>query len=195
MSDNKLKFCAFLGSPRKGGNTDLLLQKAVKGIEEEDHKVQTYNLNEMNIRGCQDCGDCDDTGVCSKEDDMSLIYEAIRSCNRIILASPVFFFGLSAQAKAMIDRCQCFWCEKYLLKKPLPQEPFARKGLLLVVGGMKREIGYTCSEATAKAFFRTISVNEHQSLQYSGVDKKAAILDHPTALKETYEAGKNLVIP
>jgi multimeric flavodoxin WrbA len=124
---------------------------------------------------------------------MSRIYNAIRIADRIILASPVFFFGLSAQAKIMIDRCQAFWCEKYLLKKPIPEGKFRRKGLLLLVGGMEKEAGIKCSETIAKAFFRTISVPEHKTLSFLGVDVKGAILNHPTALKDAYEAGKELV--
>jgi hypothetical protein len=93
----------------------------------------------------------------------------------------------------MIDRCQAFWCEKYLLKKTIPEGPNGRKGLLLVVGGMKKEIGIQCSETTAKAFFRTISVPEHETLSFLGVDAKGAIHEHPTALKEATEAGRRLV--
>jgi multimeric flavodoxin WrbA len=150
----------------------------------------------MNIMPCQNCGGCEETGTCVYEDDMSQVYEAIRTADRIILASPVFFFSVSAQAKAMIDRCQAFWCEKYLLKKPIPEGPYKRKGLLLLVAGMKDKIGTTgieCSEKTAKAFFRTVSVPEHITLGYTGVDAKGEILKHPTALKEAYDAGKELV--
>ena len=124
---------------------------------------------------------------------MTQIYEAIRSADRVVVASPIFFFGLSAQTKAMVDRCQAFWCEKYLLKKPIPEGPHGRKGLLLLVGGMKKEIGIQCAEATTKAFFRTISVPEHKVYGYLEVDAKGEILNHPTALKEVYEAGKLLV--
>jgi NAD(P)H-dependent FMN reductase len=144
---------------------------------------------------CQNCGGCDETGICIYKDDMRQIYEAIRSCDRIILASPIFFSALSAQTKMMIDRCQAFWCEKYLLKKPIPAGPLGRKGLLLMVGGMKKEIGLQgmqCAERSAKAFFRTISVPEHKTLSYTGVDAKGEIAKHPTALKEAFEAGRAL---
>lgn len=147
----------------------------------------------MNISPCQNCGGCDETGVCIIEDDMAQIYDAIRAADRIILASPIFFFGLSAQAKIMIDRCQSFWCEKYLLKKPIPEGRYGRKGLLLLVAGMKIETGIQCAEETAKAFFRTISVPEHKTLSFVDVDAKGAILEHPTALKKAYEAGRELV--
>ncbi|MCL6579907.1 MAG: hypothetical protein K6T73_11135, partial [Candidatus Bathyarchaeota archaeon] len=68
--------------------------------------------------------------------------------------------------------------------------------LLLLVGGQKKEIGLQgmqCAETSAKAFFKTISVSEHKTLGYTGVDVKGAILKHPTALREAYEAGKQLV--
>ncbi|MBI3592831.1 MAG: flavodoxin family protein [Nitrospirae bacterium] len=187
-----MKIVAFQGSPRIGGNTDVLLRETLKAIDESGHEMQLFKLNSMNIKPCQDCGGCDNTGTCIINDDMGKAYDAIRRADRIILASPVFFFGLSAQSKIMIDRCQSFWCEKYLLKKPLPEGPYGRKGLLLLVGGMKKEIGIQCAEATAKAFFRTISVSEHEALSFVGVDAKGAILEHPTALKEAYEAGKRI---
>ncbi|MFZ5907601.1 MAG: flavodoxin family protein [Nitrospirota bacterium] len=189
-----MKIIAFLGSPREGGNTELLLEEAVRGIEDSGYNTDLFRLNTMNIMPCQNCGGCEETGSCIYEDDMTQVYEAIRKADRIILASPIFFFGVSAQTKMMIDRCQAFWCEKYLLKKPIAEGQYKRKGLLLLVGGMKKEIGIQCAEATAKAFFRTVSVSEHKTLGYLGVDAKGEILRHHSALREVYEAGKELAI-
>jgi multimeric flavodoxin WrbA len=188
-----MKVTAFLGSPRKDGNTELLLKEAIRGIEESGSDVDIFNLNQMDIMPCQNCGGCEETGACVYEDDMFQIYDAIRTSDRFILASPIFFFNVSAQIKIMIDRCQAFWCEKYLLKKPIPEGNYKRKGLLLLVAGMKKDIGIQCAEVTVKAFFRTISVQEHKTLGYIGIDAKGEILKHPTALKEAYEAGKELV--
>lgn len=188
-----MKIIAFNGSPRIDGNTELLLRAALEGITEAGHSAEVFELNEQRMQPCQDCGGCETTGVCVLSDSMNAIYKAIREADRIILASPVFFFGLSAQAKIMIDRCQAFWCEKYLLKRPIEAGPLGRKGLFLLVGGMKKEVGAECSGATAKAFFRTVSVPEHDTLSFLGVDAKGAILSHPTALAEAREAGKRLV--
>ncbi len=188
---------AFLGSPREDGNSELLLKEACRGIEESGYVARTFRLNTMNIMPCQNCGGCDETGVCVYDDDMGQVYDAIRTCERIVLASPIFFSALSAQMKTMIDRCQAFWCEKYLLKKPIPSGPHGRKGLLLLVGGQKKEIGLQgiqCAETSARAFFRTISVPEHSTLSYTGIDAKGAILKHLTAMKDAYEAGRNLVM-
>ena len=79
------------------------------------------------------------------------------------------------------------------MKKPIPEGIYGRKGLLLLVGGQKREIGIQCAEATAKAFFRTVSVPEHETLGYLSVDAQGAIVNHPTALGDAYRAGKKLV--
>jgi len=188
-----MKVAAFNGSPRAGGNTESLLWEVLRPIEYAGHDVAKFNLNELNIKPCQDCGGCEGTGVCVWKDDMTLIHAAIREADRLILASPIFFFGVSAQAKAMIDRCQAFWCEKYLLKRPIPEGPLGRKGLLLLVGGMKKEIGIQCGNATATAFFRTVNVPEHETMSFLGIDKKGAICGHETALKDGYLAGRRLI--
>jgi multimeric flavodoxin WrbA len=188
-----MKVAAFNGSPRTEGNTEILLREAMRSIELTGHEVVRLDLNAMDIRPCQDCGGCEGTGICIYQDDMSIVSDAIRRCDRFILASPIFFFSLSAQTKAMIDRCQAFWCEKYLLKRPLLDGPEGRKGLLILVGGMKKEIGVQCGEATAKAFFRTISVPEHETVSFLGADSKGAILSHETALQDVYLAGQRLI--
>ena len=191
-----MKAIALNGSPRRGGNTDILLAEAIRGLKEQGSDVTTYNLDTLNLRPCLNCGKCDDAGLCVVKDDMQTIHQEIRSADRIIVASPIFFFSVSAQTKIMIDRCQAFWAEKYVRKKPVPAGAFGRKGLLLLVGGMKRNeknVGFECSEATVRAFFRTVNVQEHVTLAYDGVDEKGAITKHATALAEAYEAGKALV--
>ncbi|MBF0559026.1 MAG: flavodoxin family protein [Nitrospirae bacterium] len=189
-----MKITAFLGSPRVEGNSDILLKEALKAVEAAGHDILMFRLNDMDIKPCQNCGGCDDTGICVFADDMLKISSAIRESDRFILASPVFFFGLSAQSKIMIDRCQSFWCEKYLLKKTIPAGPAGRKGLLMLVGGMKKEVGVQCSEVTAQAFFRTISVPHHETLSFLGVDAKGAIRSHPSALNEAFETAKRLLL-
>lgn len=170
----------------------MLLNQVLRTLKTNNDVVE-FALNRMNIRPCQNCGGCEKSGCCVIADDMKDIYTAIRESDRIILASPIFFFGLSAQAKIIIDRCQAFWCEKYLLKRPIPAGPYGRKGLLLLVGGMKKDVGIQCAGATATAFFRTISVPEHDVLSYLGTDSKGAIRKHATAFSDAREAGIKLV--
>ena len=187
-----MKIIAFNGSPCPGGNAAALLDEAIRPLRETGHTVRVFDLNVVNIKPCQDCGGCEKTGTCLHEDAMTEIYAKIREAERIIFASPIYFFGVSAQAKVMIDRCQAFWCEKYVLKKSIPAGPRGRKGLLLLVGGMNQEGSSTCAEETAKSFFRTVSVPEHETLVFGGVDAKGDIQKHPTALGKAREAGKRL---
>ena len=186
-----MKTAVFMGSPRKKGNTHLLLEEAMRGAAEMGAEIDFFDLTEMKIGGCRNCGACATIGRCIIKDDMELIYPVLRESGRFILASPIFFENVSAQAKAMIDRCQPFWCEKYLLKRPIP--PSGRAGLFIAVGGLKRTSGRDCSIATARSFFRTISVLKSREISYLGVDAKGEILKHPQALQEAYEAGKGLM--
>ena len=127
------------------------------------------------------------------EDDFQEVAEAIRASDRIIFAGPVFFMGVSAQAKALVDRCQSFWCEKFLLEREIPAGQHGRKGLVLMVGGMKKDRGINCAASQGVAFLRTVSVPESETLKYMGVDNMGDILKHPSAIKEAEEAGANLV--
>jgi NAD(P)H-dependent FMN reductase len=191
-----MKVLALNGSPRRGGNTELLLEEALKGVTANGGEVTLYHLNTLSLTPCQQCGGCDAVRNCVIADDMQAVYEDILSADRIIVASPIFFFSVSAQTKIVIDRCQPFWSQKYLHKKPIPAGAFGRKGLLLLVGGMKltkKNEGFHCAEAVVKAFFRTVSVQEHTTLAYGNVDEKGVIKGHPTALQEAYEAGRKLI--
>ncbi len=190
-----MKVILFNGSPRQGGNTELLLQEAARGAQECGAETEFFRLHAMRLRPCMGCGKCSDTARCVIEDDMQKVHRAIREADRIVVASPIFFFSVSAQTKIMIDRCQAFWAEKYVHKRPVPPGPHGRRGLLFLVGGMpegEKNVGFDCAEATVRAFFRTVNVQEHATLVYGGVDGKGAIREHPTALRDAYEAGKNL---
>jgi multimeric flavodoxin WrbA len=192
-----MKVIAFNGSPRRQGNTEILLGEAIRGVKEQGGEVAVYNLGMLNLKTCLNCGHCDSAGRCIIKDDMQAIHDEIRIADRIIVASPIFFFSVSAQTKILIDRGQTFWAEKYVHKKPIPAGPFGRKGLLLLVGGMKRNeknVGFDCAEATVRAFFRTVNVQEHVTLGYDSIDEKGAIVRHETALIDAYEAGKKLVL-
>jgi multimeric flavodoxin WrbA len=188
-----MKVAVFFGSPRLEGNTDILLQEALRPVQAAGQEIVLFKLNYLNIKPCQDCGGCTKTGICVIQDGMAEIYDAIRTSDRFIVASPVFFFSVSAQTKAMIDRCQAFWCEKYLLHKDIPAGPHGRKGLLLVAAGMKKDDAVMCADTVARIFFRTISVPTHETVSALGADAKGDVLNHPSALREAFEAGQRLL--
>ena len=117
--DDRLKLLAIAGSPRCDGNTDLLLREVVRGAEGEGALVKAVFLRDLCIAPCRHCDGCLKTGRCVVDDDMQWIHTELRRADRLAVASPIFFMGLTAQTKAMIDRCQALWVMKYVLGLPV----------------------------------------------------------------------------
>lgn len=186
-----MKVVGISGSPRREGNTEILLREMLRGAEEAGAETRLFILSNMNISPCRHCDGCLAKGECVVKDDMGLIYPEIESLDVFVLASPIFFYGVTAQAKAMIDRCQAFWNRKYILKRRIAIEK--RKGIFISVGGTRFPDLFDHAKATVKNFFLTIDVAYWGELLFPGIDKKGEIREHPTALKDAYLLGRRLV--
>lgn len=187
-----MRVLGIAGSPRRGGNTDLLLAEVLKGAAAEGAEVKTIFLNKLKVTPCQHCDACFEAGVCKLKDDMQMVYREMEKADRIMLASPVHFMGVSAQAKIMIDRCQALWARKYILKQPPLGDKRPRKGLFIAVGGMKLANLFEPSLAIVKALFKVLDVDSAGDLLFPGVDQKGAIKQRPDALKQAFLAGRKL---
>jgi multimeric flavodoxin WrbA len=189
-----MKVLGILGSPRRGGNTELLLEEALKGAEKEGAKVERLYLSDLTITPCKECHGCDETGNCIILDDMEKIYPRLLEADVVILASPIFFYGVTAWAKTLIDRSQAFWSRKYLLKDPsLGKEGKKRKGFFISVGATKGPKVFDGAILTAKYFFDVLNAEYAGDLLFRGVEAKGDILKHPEALQQAFEAGRELV--
>jgi multimeric flavodoxin WrbA len=189
-----LKVVGIAGSPRRGGNTDLLLAEVLKGAASKGAEVKTIILNDLKITPCQHCDACLEKGNCRIEDDMQMVYRELEAADRIVLASPLQFMTVTAQAKAMIDRCQALWARKYVLKiPPLGSEPGKKKGMFVSVGGRKVANLFEPALVTVKALFACLDVTYVGGLLFPAVDEKGAITKHPDALQQAFLAGQKLV--
>jgi multimeric flavodoxin WrbA len=188
-----MRVLGIAGSPRRRGNTQLLLDRALEGAKAMGAEVEKLILNDLEFSPCQECGDCDDTGVCIYDDDMSIIYDKVKETDALILSSPIFFGSLSAQTKMMIDRFQCWWAAKYLLKRPIVPKERKRKGLFISVSGRGNPDYFENAKKIVKIFFLNVEVAYASELFYPRIDKKAEILNHLTAMDEAFSAGENLV--
>ena len=121
-----MKVLGINGSPRIGGNTDILLDKVLEGAESRGAQTEKVILNRLKFSPCQECENMRDDGTCLVEDDMQPLYKKIGEADAIVLASPIFFGSLSAQTKMMVDRFQCLWRAKYILKKIAPEKKKSR---------------------------------------------------------------------
>jgi multimeric flavodoxin WrbA len=189
-----MKVLGILGSPRKGGNTELLLEEALKGAEAEGAEVERLRITDYNIIPCKECLACYKDGNCIILDDMAKIYPKLLEADIILLASPIFFYGVTAWAKALIDRCQALWSRKYQLKDPsYGKEGRKRKGFFISVGGTKGQKTFEGAILTAKYFFDVLNAEYAGELVLREVDAKGDVLKHPEALQQAYEAGRKLV--
>lgn len=187
------------GSPEIGGNTELLLDKVLEGCNSNKGvKKEKIVVSEVDIHPCTSCRLCAKSGECKINDDMQYVYTRLVWANRILIASPVYFMCVTAQIKALIDRCQMFWSRKYLLKRPIADEKPTenRRGILISTGGNINPDIFEGLIKTVRSFFATVDVvyDEENSLLFSGIEGKDEILDHPDYLQKAYNAGQRLVM-
>lgn len=100
-----MKFVGFVGSPRKAGNTDLLVQQVLHGASSGGAETKVFYLNELNIKGCQGCNDCKTGDKCSLQDDMTPLYDELAEADGIVIGSPIYMSYVSGQTKIFLDRC------------------------------------------------------------------------------------------
>lgn len=189
-----MRVLGIAGSPRRGGNTDILLEEMLKGAADKGAEVKTIFLSELDFVTCQHCDGCLKDGNCVIQDDMQMIYRELEAADRIVLATPIQFMGVTAHLKAMIDRCQALWARKYVLKRPpLGDGSRERKGFFIAVGGTKLSNLFEPSLVVVKTFFRLLDIGYAGELLFKGVDEKGAIREHPDALQQAFLAGQKLV--
>ena len=190
-----MRVLGIFGSPRRGGNTEILLEEALKGAEKEGAETERLHVADFNIMPCVECLACYEEGRCVILDDMQKIYLKLLEADIIILASPIFFYGMTAWAKAMVDRCQALWSRKYILKEAsLGKEGKKRKGFFISVGGTKGQKVFEGAILTAKYFFDVLNAAYAGDLVFRGVDGKGDILKNPGALQQAFEAGRKLTL-
>lgn len=185
-----MKVLGIMGSPRIKGNTDLLLDEALKGARSQGAEVEKIIVDKLKIAPCKEYYGCLRDGNCVIRDDMDSIYPKLLEADRIIVASPIFFYGITSQLKALVDRCQATWARKYVLKQKLSDKE--RNGAFIAVGATKGKQLFDGSILVIKYFFKAIDVRYVDELLINGVDKKAEIKEHSTALSDAFELGKRL---
>lgn len=184
-----MKVLGIMGSPRIKGNTDLLLDEALKGAQSRGAEVEKIVVDKLQIAPCREYYGCLKDGNCVIRDDMDALYPKILEADAIIVASPIFFYTVSAQLMLLISRCQALWARKYVLKNMDAPE---KKGAFIAVGATRGAKLFDGPRLTIKYFFQAINAGYGEELLIRGVDKRGEIKEHPTALADAYELGKRL---
>ncbi len=187
-----MKVIGICSSPRRDGNSDKLLDRALEGAAAAGAAVDKIVLNDINFRPCQECGGCDKNGVCAIRDGMDDVYNKLYEADAVIFSSPIFFSSLSAQAKMMIDRFQCAWIAKYVLNRPLCAKK--RKGIFLSVAGSYRKDQFENAKQIVKALFATLDVEYAGDILCGGIEKVYDIDKEGDVLNRAFAMGRGLVI-
>ena len=193
MAISRRQILAINGSPRRRGNTEVLLDAMVKGILANGAEIEVIRVSDHNIHPCIGCGGCEKTGECVLEDEMTGLYAKVIAAERIILASPIYFYGITAQAKAFVDRCQALWSRKQLLmQQGLWREAPARKGYLVSVAATHGSRVFEGAILTARYAFDAMGVHYGGELLVRGVDRRGEMLRDSEQLAAAGRFGEDL---
>lgn len=182
---------AIYGSPRRKGNTASLLRRAVEGARESGAQVEEIWLRDLKISPCLEIYKCKEAGECAIKDDFPMLREKLLAADGIMLASPIFFYTVSAHTKILMDRCQSLWVKKYWIDKtPFGQKQFTRKGLFISAGATKGKKLFDGVLLTMRYFFDVLNMEMWKSMLYRGLDFEGDVQKHPEYLEEAYSAGR-----
>jgi multimeric flavodoxin WrbA len=185
------KIVAVYGSPRRKGNSATLLRRAVEGAEASGAAVAEIVLRDLKMSPCLEIYGCKNAGECRLKDDFQKARDQILASQGLILATPVFFYTVSAHTKILMDRFQSLWVKKYWIDTPRSdQKKPHRKGLLISVGATKGKRLFDGMLLSIKYFFDVIDMELWKSLLYRGLDHEGDVLNFTEYLDEAYQTGK-----
>jgi multimeric flavodoxin WrbA len=179
-------------SPRLDGNSDMLVRQALAGAERAGVDVEYVRLCDYKISPCVECNSCYKTGLCRVEDDYQQLSAKMLEADRLIFGTPIFFMTVCAQAKLLIDRCQCLWAHKYVLKEPLITSSRDRRAMVIAVGGTKSKKMFESIRLTMKYWLDVLDMRYAANLFVNNVDDAGDVQKHPTAMNEAFRLGKDL---
>ena len=186
---------AFVASPRRGGNSEILLDEVIAGLCEAHVAVEKIRTQDLDIEPCRECFKCMTLGRCVIEDSFRGIRDRLITCDGVVFASPLYFMNVPAKGKAVIDRCQEFW----VARNQLMTEPFGgrkRFGLLVACSGKHHGPGKTPIfrgiQDTLWSVFNALGVEPLEPLLVSGVDTYGQVRERPQVLQEARQRGREM---
>jgi multimeric flavodoxin WrbA/protein-tyrosine-phosphatase len=185
----------FQGSPRKKGNTSYLLSTFMQAAEKLGAQTHIVEVTRKDIIPCKELVVCENKGYCPIDDDVKTeIYPLVRQAEVVVLATPIFFFNMTAQLKAVVDRCQLFWARKYRFKLADPAHK-TKRGFLLAVGASKGKSLFDGLKLSARYFYDAIDAHFAGSLTYREIEGPKDMSRHPTVTADVEKAAADLIGP
>ena len=177
-----MRIVVLAGSPRRNGNTDILVGSFVKGasVNNDVEVIRVYDLSVSPCIGCERCKD--GTGItCAIDDDMSRVYGSLSDADMLVIASPVYFYGITAQLKTVIDR----------LHTPVRRTYPIRRMALLLIGASELPQVFDSVLVQYRLVLDYFHLEDMGTILVKGVREKGSISGNPS-LEEAFDLGKSI---
>jgi multimeric flavodoxin WrbA len=183
------------GSPHRHGNTETLLDEFLDGAKNAGASVEKVVLKEIDYVPCRGCNACHKTGECIVQDDAPPLFDRIFSVDCIAVASPIYSMGITAELKGLIDRAQYIWARKFILKTLYFTNDHIRhhKGIFISTAGLSWDNVFDAAFPAITAFFNTLGFEYYDNIIANNMDLYKGIRGHPSALKEAYGKGQEVI--
>jgi multimeric flavodoxin WrbA len=182
------KLLVLASSPRPKGNSTILAGEAARGAKDAGAEVQTFRLAKMKIGPCRGCDGCrkPKASGCVQKDDMTTLYAELRAAEAVLIATPVYWFTMSAQVKLFMDRLYAFGAESY---RPLKGK---RIGLILTYGDADPFVsGAVNALRSFQDAFAYVGA-KIEGMVYGSADKPGEVEGNKFLMKEAYALGRKL---
>jgi multimeric flavodoxin WrbA len=187
------RIVAIYGSPRRRGNTATLLKQAVAGARDAGARVEELVLRDLKLSPCLEIYSCRQDGECRIQDDFQRVREMVLACGGLMLASPIFYYTVSAHTKILMDRFHSLWVKRNWVDSDRDLSPaFRRKGLFISAGATRGKRLFEGTLLSIRYFFDTLDMDLWKSLLCKGLEHEGEVQKHPEYLTEAYQAGKDL---
>jgi len=185
-----VKIAAVYASPRRSGNTAALLSEAMQGAGDAGAEVDTIVLRDYRISPCYEIYGCREQGECAIHDDFQAVRDRILAADAIAVATPVFFYTVSAHLKIFMDRCQSLWVKKYWIDpQPAEKRPPAKKGLVIAAGATKGKKLFDGMLLSMRYFFDVLDAGVDETLLCRGLDFEGDVHRFPEYLEAAHRLG------
>lgn len=169
------------GSPRKGGNSDILCDEFMRGAQEAGHIVEKIFIRDQKIGYCNACYACRESGVCVLKDGMQYVLDRMAWADVIVMASPVYFYSIDAQMKAVIDRTLAQWTK-------LPDKEF----YYIMTAADSEDEAFDTSLACFRGFAVCLKGAKEMGVIRGGGVYETGAVKGTKHMEAAYETGKNV---
>lgn len=185
-----MKVVGFVGSPRKKGNTAILVDEVLRGAREAGAETKAYHLNEMDIRGCQGCRACKkQEGICVQKDDMAQIYGEINDADAIVVGTPVYFGQMTGQTKLFADRLYAFLNNDFTHRLGR-----GKKTVMIYTQGQPKSDMFKQSFDLNNTMMSLVGLKVQETIVASGNIRNDDVLRNQEVMEKAYKTGDSLIV-